>query len=720
MKPAPPRARHGRDRGETDLADREAGAGAVRPRARRGAPKPEKQAGPAGRTPATPTPRAPATRSRSRTSPRCPGPSRPLVNRPISPGTPDGQRSSSAPPAAPPPRGSPSCRPLFPRSRRDTRHAPTSSAETPAPAPGPTPPAPPRPPLVGAGAAAADGRQPRRRRGPARGRAARRRLLSFELSFQNDEAPGGETGYGPVHRPDLPDRRRGRRGHPRRTPPTTTASPSARPATWAPAWRPRPSSSKTPATAPARSCTPPRRTPTATRWRSPATPATRWSCSRCPSAPTRPSSRRRAIEVNASLSGDADLGEPLRIQTRAGFAFGADPAGQPLGGSVDPGESFRADASPRRCSRSRRCTSGPRPRPPRAATSSGPTSSPRPSPPGRRSRASRSWTTCPRASSSRATPPAARRGRRRQRPDRRRSRPRCPAATPGEQQLRRDLGRRRLRRRGAALRLHRARDRSAARAADRPGHRRRRAHRGPRHRRRRRQRDATASGRGRPSDARDGGATVRVGEASGGHGRLRGEEPRRAGERSRWSAAATPRPGRSLEYTIDFQVSDFFSFDDLRRSSTPSATASGSTWSFATDLRGERPRGRRQRRFAAGGDAFFTVDTSDIDNVRDGSGNTVLTFDVSGAMDAAGTAAGQDRILRGGESPTPAAAGRRRARSPSARSIQDEFSDDYATGDASVDQNDRLTSTVTASGTVLAEADLAPSRAPRPTAAPRA
>ncbi len=48
------------------------------------------------------------------------------------------------------------------------------------------------------------------------------------------------------------------------------------------------------------------------------------------------------IEINATLSGDADLGTPLAIQTRAGFGFGTTPANDP---ATDPSVigAFRSD-----------------------------------------------------------------------------------------------------------------------------------------------------------------------------------------------------------------------------------------------------------------------------------------------------------------------------------------------------------------------------------------
>ncbi|BAM02922.1 DUF11 domain-containing protein [Phycisphaera mikurensis] len=218
--------------------------------------------------------------------------------------------------------------------------------------------------------------------------------------------------------------------------------------------------------------------------------------------------------------------------------------------------------------------------------------------------------------------------------------------------------------------------------------------------------DATAEGLWTPDDARD-----RTGSPVSATASVEAAEPFDAKSLAVQKSVGvvgggSAVPGAVLEYTIDFQISDFFSFDDLQLESVISdgqrlKADAAPTFSF-TDRDGTATGG-----FTAGGGTYFTVDTSDIDGVNDGSGDTVLTFDVSGAMDAVGAAADHDRVLRGGESGATGAAAAT-GRVVFRTVVQDAFTDDFSSGDPSVDQNDGLTATVTATGRVLAEADLSP------------
>ena len=172
---------------------------------------------------------------------------------------------------------------------------------------------------------------------------------------------------------------------------------------------------------------------------------------------------------------------------------------------------------------------------------------------------------------------------------------------------------------------------------------------------------------------------------------------------------AGPTPGDTVEYTLTFQVSDYFTFGDVvvtdvlsdgqRLVGTPTLSV------------GDRD-GAVAGGFTPGSDLL--VDTSRFPPAYGGSGawgdgSTVLTYNVSQAMLALGAANG---VLTGGRAISPdagPATGTIRFRTE----IQDEFACTFPSGDRSVDQGDLLNDAVTIAGQVYDNATQAPQAVPQ-------
>jgi fimbrial isopeptide formation D2 family protein/uncharacterized repeat protein (TIGR01451 family) len=175
-----------------------------------------------------------------------------------------------------------------------------------------------------------------------------------------------------------------------------------------------------------------------------------------------------------------------------------------------------------------------------------------------------------------------------------------------------------------------------------------------------------------------------------------------------------PKPGAVLQYTLNFQVSDFFAFQNISitdiisdgqhfdSSFTPTLQINGNTYVLP----------------AAGMNAN-NVDVAcnytggpgpecDSDDPAANDGTTTITFDVSPEI----IARGQDGRLIGGCVPTSGTGGG----DPNCNSyndgpttgtivfrtvIQENFTDTYPSGDPSVDQGDVLNDTVTINGDLL-------------------
>jgi fimbrial isopeptide formation D2 family protein/uncharacterized repeat protein (TIGR01451 family) len=151
-----------------------------------------------------------------------------------------------------------------------------------------------------------------------------------------------------------------------------------------------------------------------------------------------------------------------------------------------------------------------------------------------------------------------------------------------------------------------------------------------------------------------------------------------------------PTPGDTLEYTLDFQISDYFTFDDLivvdkfsdgqRFDATfiPTFTVTdraGTTTGTFTDT--------------------LTVDTSQYEHCGDGS--TTLTFRLSQAMVQNGA---PDGILVGGRAISPDA-GPATGRIVFRTVIQNAYTCLYPSGEAPLDQGDSVGNAVTITGEVL-------------------
>ena len=203
------------------------------------------------------------------------------------------------------------------------------------------------------------------------------------------------------------------------------------------------------------------------------------------------------------------------------------------------------------------------------------------------------------------------------------------------------------------------------------------------------------------------------------------------------------KPEDVLEYTIEFQVSDYFAFEDVIVNDTfsdgqrfdpnfaPVLTfdehtnpgVAGAEFSSTANLANNyTPVGNNPN--DNGGIStsdFVVIDETDINNpaTSDGSGNTGLRFDVSGLLD---TQNGQDNQLVGGGVPGGGFNGADLNNNPPLSTgfggttgtikfrtvVQDTYSDNFPSGDPSVDSSDRLQNSATIDGAVLNVDNLSP------------
>lgn len=168
-------------------------------------------------------------------------------------------------------------------------------------------------------------------------------------------------------------------------------------------------------------------------------------------------------------------------------------------------------------------------------------------------------------------------------------------------------------------------------------------------------------------------------------------------------------PGDTLEYTLDFQIADYFSFDTVVISETLSDGQRylPNSARLALADRGGTVSGA----FRDGGS--LTIDTSQIGNTGPGEpadgtdGSTTLRFAIDQALRELGA---PDGVIQGAEAVAPrgaAAIGRVTFRTL----IQERFTDSYPSGDPSVDLWDVIKSEVTISGRALDNQTLAPTGA---------
>jgi len=172
------------------------------------------------------------------------------------------------------------------------------------------------------------------------------------------------------------------------------------------------------------------------------------------------------------------------------------------------------------------------------------------------------------------------------------------------------------------------------------------------------------------------------------------------------TGAAGPTPGDTLEYTLTFQISDYFAFQNL----------------IATDILSDG------QRFDVGFAPMLSINehgsnSSGGMNVANynvlldspGTGSTTTTFFISNEL----VTRSLDGILLGGNVPVGGTGGPIPQNFPAVLAgttgtiifrtvIQQEFSDTFPSGDQSVDQGDVLSNGVTIAGDVLDETNLTP------------
>ena len=181
-------------------------------------------------------------------------------------------------------------------------------------------------------------------------------------------------------------------------------------------------------------------------------------------------------------------------------------------------------------------------------------------------------------------------------------------------------------------------------------------------------------------------------------------------------------PGDTLSYTLDFQVSDYFAFEDIivtdsfsdgqrfNTEFTPIVEISEQGGTSTGELDFTFNNYTPSEVSDSDNGETLIIDETDIDNVRDDSGDTVLTFDISDEL----IDSGLDGQLIGGAVPQggfqdpedlnnnpPLPAGATTGTITFQTIVQDEYSDVYQSDDASVDQSDRLENEALIDGAVL-------------------
>ena len=167
--------------------------------------------------------------------------------------------------------------------------------------------------------------------------------------------------------------------------------------------------------------------------------------------------------------------------------------------------------------------------------------------------------------------------------------------------------------------------------------------------------------------------------------------------------APGPSPGDTLEYTLNFQVSDFFAFRDVV---VTDVFSDGQRAAAFTPTLSVTEHGATSARAFGGSNFRFNVDSP-------GTGSTTSTFNLSDEL----ISRGLDGDLLGGSvpdggtggplpSPTPAFGGTT-GRVVYRTIIQQNFTDDFPSGDPSVDEGDVLTNNVTIDGALLSTSNLA-------------
>ena len=194
-------------------------------------------------------------------------------------------------------------------------------------------------------------------------------------------------------------------------------------------------------------------------------------------------------------------------------------------------------------------------------------------------------------------------------------------------------------------------------------------------------------------------------------------------------------PGTVLEYSLEFQVSDYFAFEDVF---VEDLFSDGQRFddSFIPTLEFNEHNGSASGSFDfsgysqvgttgtgtvsnSGATDYLVIDETDINNTNDTSGDTKLTFKIS---DLLADTAGQNNRLVGGGVPSNGFndGGTTLNNNPILNTgfggttgtikfrtiVQDTYSDNFPSGDASVDSSDRLENDAIIDGAVLDVDDL--------------
>ncbi|MEM9030027.1 MAG: isopeptide-forming domain-containing fimbrial protein [Pseudomonadota bacterium] len=162
------------------------------------------------------------------------------------------------------------------------------------------------------------------------------------------------------------------------------------------------------------------------------------------------------------------------------------------------------------------------------------------------------------------------------------------------------------------------------------------------------------------------------------------------------TGAAGLSPGDTIAYTLQVQISDYFSFnnlvlDDVLSDGQRLDTSGPSVAEFTVSERGGTTSGS----FSLGVDMFASVDSP-------GSGQTFVDFDLSAAL----VGAGVDGALEGGLA--NGTFGGTTATITYRTIVQDAYTDQFPSGEQQVGQGDRLTNSVDVAGDVLVNGTLAP------------
>jgi uncharacterized repeat protein (TIGR01451 family)/fimbrial isopeptide formation D2 family protein len=230
--------------------------------------------------------------------------------------------------------------------------------------------------------------------------------------------------------------------------------------------------------------------------------------------------------------------------------------------------------------------------------------------------------------------------------------------------------------------------------------------------------DASALGDWTPLDPRDAGSTDNASANPAGCEHTLTDKSIAIQKSVSVVGGGTPKPGAVLAYTLNFQVSDFFAFQNISitdlisdgqhfdPSFTPTMQINGNTYTLPAA--GMNPNNVDVACNYTGGPG----PECDSDNPAANDGTTTITFDVSPEI----IARGQDGRLIGGCVPTSGTGGSdpdcsAYSDGPTTGTIvfrtviQENFTDTYPSGDSSVDQGDVLNDNVAISGDLLSTSD---------------